>query len=77
MVATYLYVILIVGPKIMANRKPFKLREVLIAYNGAQVLYSLFMLYEVSALNMTFPWFIDFVVLGTQFSDTKPSCAWP
>jgi elongation of very long chain fatty acids protein 7 len=47
MVVTYLYVILILGPRLMANRKPFKLREVLIAYNGAQVFYSLLMLYEV------------------------------
>lgn len=44
----YLYVILFFGPRMMENRKPFKLREVLVAYNGAQVLYSLFMLYEVS-----------------------------
>lgn len=47
MVLGYLYVVLIVGPRIMANRKPFKLREVLILYNGFQVLFSLFMLYEV------------------------------
>lgn len=52
MVLTYLYVILFLGPKMMANRKPFKLREVLIVYNGAQVLYSLFMLYEVSILRI-------------------------
>ena len=50
MVVTYLYVILILGPRLMVNRKPFKLREVLITYNGAQVLYSLFMLYEVRQL---------------------------
>ncbi|KAJ8954317.1 hypothetical protein NQ318_005904 [Aromia moschata] len=46
MVLGYLYVILFLGPRMMENRKPFKLREVLIVYNGAQVLYSLFMLYE-------------------------------
>lgn len=48
MVVIYLYVILIAGPKIMDNRKPLQLRETLIVYNGAQVLYSSYMLYEVS-----------------------------
>lgn len=53
MVVTYLYVILILGPRLMRDRKPYKLREVLIAYNGAQVLYSLFMLYEVTGERRT------------------------
>lgn len=48
MVVIYLYVILIAGPKMMENRKPLHLRETLIVYNGAQVLYSSYMLYEVS-----------------------------
>ncbi|KAJ3643354.1 hypothetical protein Zmor_026071 [Zophobas morio] len=56
MVVTYLYVILILGPRLMVNRKPFKLREVLITYNGAQVLYSLFMLYE----HLMSGWFWDY-----------------
>ncbi|KAF7270231.1 very long chain fatty acid elongase AAEL008004-like [Rhynchophorus ferrugineus] len=46
MVLTYLYVILWMGPRMMANRKPFKLKNVLIIYNGAQVLLSLYMMYE-------------------------------
>lgn len=53
-VVTYLYVTLILGPKLMANRKPFKLREILIYYNGAQVLFSSIMLYEVN-------WFVHFL----------------
>ncbi|XP_019870257.1 elongation of very long chain fatty acids protein AAEL008004 [Aethina tumida] len=56
MVVTYLYVILILGPRLMRDRKPYKLREVLIAYNGAQVLYSLFMLYE----HLMSGWFWDY-----------------
>lgn len=48
LVLTYLYVILWLGPRLMANRKPFKLKEVLFVYNGAQVLLSLYMFYEVS-----------------------------
>lgn len=48
MVLTYLYTVVILGPRLMANRKPFKLKEVLVVYNGFQVLFSLYMLYEVS-----------------------------
>lgn len=50
MVLTYLYVVLLLGPWLMANRKPFKLKNVLIFYNGAQVLASLYMFSEVSML---------------------------
>ncbi|CAB3377380.1 very long chain fatty acid elongase AAEL008004-like [Cloeon dipterum] len=46
MVAGYLYTVLILGPTLMDNRKPFKLREVLIVYNAAQVIYSAAMFYE-------------------------------
>ncbi|XP_018567405.1 elongation of very long chain fatty acids protein AAEL008004 [Anoplophora glabripennis] len=56
MVLGYLYVILFLGPRMMENRKPFKLREVLVIYNGAQVLYSLFMLYE----HLVSGWFWDY-----------------
>lgn len=56
MVVVYLYVILFVGPRIMANRKPFKLKEVLVFYNGGQVLLSLYMLYE----HLVSGWFWDY-----------------
>ncbi|GLV34260.1 uncharacterized protein CBL_00191 [Carabus blaptoides fortunei] len=46
MVLAYLYIVVILGPRIMANRKPFKLRSVLIAYNGFQVIFSSIMLWE-------------------------------
>lgn len=48
MVAFYLYVVIFLGPRVMANRKPFKLNNVLIVYNAAQVVFSLTMLWEVS-----------------------------
>lgn len=48
MVLVYLYFVLVLGPRAMQNRKPFKLRTVLVIYNGAQVLFSCFMLWEVS-----------------------------
>ncbi|CAH1978684.1 unnamed protein product [Acanthoscelides obtectus] len=56
MVLGYLYVILFLGPKLMENRKPFKLKEVLIVYNALQVLYSAFMLYE----HLMSGWFWDY-----------------
>ncbi|XP_060528263.1 elongation of very long chain fatty acids protein AAEL008004-like [Cylas formicarius] len=56
MVLTYLYVILFFAPRVMMNRKPFKLKEVMIVYNGAQVLFSLFMLYE----HLMSGWFLDY-----------------
>lgn len=47
-VVTYLYCVTLLGPKLMANRKPFQLRNVLVAYNAFQVIFSLGMMYEVS-----------------------------
>lgn len=47
--ASYLYFVLSFGPKYMANRKPFQLKEVLIAYNFLQVIFSVFLVYLVSA----------------------------
>lgn len=48
MVVTYLYIVTILGPRLMANRKPFQLNQVLIVYNAFQVAFSLIMLWEVS-----------------------------
>lgn len=47
-VLLYLYGVAIFGPRVMANKKPFKLRATLVAYNAFQVVFSLGMLYEVS-----------------------------
>ncbi|KAI5750340.1 hypothetical protein M8J76_014849 [Diaphorina citri] len=43
---TYVYIVKVLGPKLMANRKPFVLREVLIVYNLFQVLFSAWLFYE-------------------------------
>lgn len=48
MVVTYLYTVTILGPRLMANRKPFQLNRILIAYNAFQVAFSFIMLWEVS-----------------------------
>lgn len=47
MVITYLYIVTYLGPKVMANRKPFKLNNVLVLYNAGQVVFSFVMLWEV------------------------------
>jgi hypothetical protein len=46
--ATYLYFVLSWGPHYMKHRKPYKLRNLLILYNMAQVFVSVFLFYEVS-----------------------------
>lgn len=43
----YLLFVLYLGPRIMANRKPFKLQEAMIVYNFALVALSIFIVYEV------------------------------
>lgn len=48
MVVAYLAFVLVIGPLWMANRKPFRIKNVLVGYNAAQVLLSLYMFYEVS-----------------------------
>lgn len=51
--AAYVFTVKIAGPKLMANRKPMELRNVLIAYNLFQVIFSAWLFYEVSALMYT------------------------
>jgi len=47
MVLLYLYGVVIFGPRMMVNRKPYKLRGILVTYNAFQVVFSLGMMYEV------------------------------
>lgn len=44
---TYVYFVLSLGPRIMANRKPFQLRGFMIVYNFSLVALSLYIVYEV------------------------------
>ncbi|VVC92321.1 elongation of very long chain fatty acids protein 7-like [Leptidea sinapis] len=46
MVLLYLAFVLVVGPMWMANRKPMKIKKVIVYYNAAQVLLSSYMFYE-------------------------------
>lgn len=43
---TYAYCVKVLGPKFMENRKPYKLKTVLIIYNLAQVIFSSWLFYE-------------------------------
>lgn len=45
---SYVYIVKVLGPRLMENRKPFSLRKVLIYYNLFQVLFSTWLFYEVS-----------------------------
>ncbi|XP_076278012.1 very long chain fatty acid elongase AAEL008004 isoform X3 [Lasioglossum baleicum] len=43
---SYVYLVKVVGPKYMENRKPFQLKNALIAYNMFQVIFSAWLFYE-------------------------------
>ncbi|XP_063226669.1 very long chain fatty acid elongase AAEL008004-like isoform X2 [Bacillus rossius redtenbacheri] len=43
----YVYLVKYLGPRIMENRKPVECRDVLIVYNFLQVLFSLWLFYEI------------------------------
>jgi elongation of very long chain fatty acids protein 7 len=53
---TYAFCVKILGPKLMENRKPFKLREVLIVYNFLQVIFSSWLFYEAAMSG----WFVGY-----------------
>lgn len=38
-----------IGPRLMEDRKPFKLREILILYNFIQVIFSTWLFYQACA----------------------------
>lgn len=46
--AAYLYFVISWGPRYMANRKPYKLENILLVYNFLQVAISVYLFYEVS-----------------------------
>jgi hypothetical protein len=50
-VAVYLYLVVVLGPRLMANRKPYQLNAVLVVYNAVQVIFSVIMLWEVRTTN--------------------------
>lgn len=53
---TYAFIVKIVGPKLMEDRKPFQLRKTLIVYNFLQVVFSSWLFYEA----MDAAWYKDY-----------------
>ncbi|KAI5756457.1 hypothetical protein M8J77_025223 [Diaphorina citri] len=53
---SYAFIVKIVGPKLMEDRKPFQLRKTLIVYNFLQVLFSSWLFYEA----MDGAWYRDY-----------------
>ncbi|XP_067617836.1 very long chain fatty acid elongase AAEL008004 isoform X2 [Eurosta solidaginis] len=43
---TYVYLVKVLGPRLMENRKPFRLQNTLIIYNAVQVIFSAWLFYE-------------------------------
>ncbi|CAH0728836.1 unnamed protein product, partial [Brenthis ino] len=46
---SYIYLVKVLGPRFMENRKPYELKNVLIVYNFLQVLFSAWLFYEIGA----------------------------
>lgn len=53
---TYAFLVKVVGPKLMENRKPFQLRKTLLVYNFIQVVFSAWIFYEA----MDGAWYRDY-----------------
>ncbi|KRF99860.1 uncharacterized protein Dwil_GK13751, isoform C [Drosophila willistoni] len=43
---TYVYLVKVLGPRLMENRKPFHLQQMLVVYNALQVVFSAWLFYE-------------------------------
>ncbi|XP_026751476.1 elongation of very long chain fatty acids protein AAEL008004-like [Galleria mellonella] len=46
---SYVYLVKVLGPRIMANRKPYELKNILIFYNFCQVIFSAWLFYEIGS----------------------------
>ncbi|XP_017847072.1 elongation of very long chain fatty acids protein AAEL008004 isoform X1 [Drosophila busckii] len=44
---TYVYLVKVLGPRLMENRKPFHLQNFLVIYNASQVVFSAWLFYEI------------------------------
>lgn len=62
-IAAYLYFVNSWGPKYMANRKPFKMQNLLVVYNFFQVLISCYLFYEVSTLYLKFVHYKKYLII--------------
>lgn len=60
---SYLFFVLYLGPRIMANRKPLQLKGPMIVYNFALVALSIYIVYEVSTLSESLTSVLQFQLL--------------
>ncbi|KAK6320600.1 hypothetical protein J4Q44_G00097070 [Coregonus suidteri] len=60
---TYIFFVLVAGPRFMANRKPLQLKEAMITYNFSMVALNAFIVYEflMSGWATTYTWRCDAV----------------
>jgi len=47
----YMLFVLKLGPKMMENREPFKIKRIMMVYNIVQTIYNLFIVSEVSLIH--------------------------
>lgn len=47
----FIYLLQVLGPRFMENRKAYELKNVLVVYNCAQVIFSTWLFYEVRIQN--------------------------
>uniref|UniRef100_A0A1A9W6N3 Elongation of very long chain fatty acids protein n=1 Tax=Glossina brevipalpis TaxID=37001 RepID=A0A1A9W6N3_9MUSC len=45
---SYVYLVKVIGPRLMQNRKPFRLQNTLVIYNAVQVVLSVWIFYEIA-----------------------------
>lgn len=70
---SYVYLVKVLGPKLMENRKPFELKRVLIYYNLFQVVFSSWLFYEVACgVAASSPWF--YLWRRPVFCVFRPQC---
>lgn len=50
----YLVFVLKLGPKMMENREPFKIKRIMMVYNMSQTVYNLFIVSKVPKFNNTY-----------------------
>lgn len=66
---TYIYFVTSLGPNIMKNRKPYKLKNILIVYNVSQIVLCIYLFHRVR--NIFYLYLLVQLILFVPFSSTK------
>lgn len=76
----YLYFVLKLGPQLMKNRAPFQLKNVMIAYNAYQVLFSTWLCGQAFYVKNAVPYLLNHScnnpAQNKEFQETLSRCAW-